>query len=136
MEINTQSPIQLFFKMKPEAKALFDVLVVEVLARFPETSIKIHPTQIALISVKPFCAVWCPQKSLPNGSQATLIISVGLDHQLHDQRIYEVNQPYPNRWMHHVLIEGPQDIDETVLDWLSQAREFSMNKRKRTLNEQ
>ncbi|WP_343224108.1 hypothetical protein [Pseudoflavonifractor capillosus] len=34
-------------------------------------------------------------------------------------------EPYPNRWTHHVLLTR---LDETVMGWVEEAYQFSMEK--------
>ncbi len=128
----TITPINAFFEKSPFAKPLFDTLVIEVLQRFPDTSIKVQKSQIALVSKKPYAAIWLPIIELKDRPPVYLIVSFGLDHELKDPRIVEVNQPYPQRYMHHVLISHPKDIDETLLNWLTLAHDFSMRKAKNT----
>ena len=43
-------------------------------------------------------------------------------------------EPYPDRWTHHVVLTGPEDVDETVADFLRQAYQFAQAKtRKRRI---
>jgi hypothetical protein len=126
----TLTPINAFFEKSPFAKPLFDALVIEVLQRLPETSVKVQKSQIALVSTKPYAAVWLPIIEIKDRPKVYLIVSFGLDHELKHPRIVEVNQPYPQRWMHHVLITNFKDIDETMMDWLQQARDFSHRNKK------
>ncbi len=122
----TLTPIKAFFEKSPLSKDLFDVLVVSVITRFPETTIQLESTQIALVSTHPYAAVWCPLKVIKGHPHALLILSLGLDRELKDPRIFEVSHPYPNRWMFHLLIEKKEDIDEKLLHMLSLAYDFSL----------
>ncbi|KAF0223991.1 MAG: hypothetical protein FD133_862 [Erysipelotrichaceae bacterium] len=120
------TPINAFFEKSPFAKPLFDTLVIDALQRFPNTTVKVQKTQIALVSKKPYTAIWLPIIEIKDRPPVYLIVSFGLDHELKDPRIVEVNQPYPQRWMHHVLISKPEEIDELFMSWLSLAHEFSL----------
>jgi len=122
----TQTPVMTFFEKSPSTKPLFDQLVVAVLSRFPHSSLKIQPSQIALVDEVPYAAVWLPLRAIKGRPLISLIVSFGLDHELKHDRIIETNQPYPHRWMHHTVISDPSDIDDILLDWLSLAHEFSL----------
>jgi len=127
----TLTPIQAFFEKSPSVKVLFDALVIKVIDRFPTTTFKIRNSQIALVSSHPYAAVWLPTKEVKDHPLALLVLSFGCDHQIKDARIYESNNPYPNKWMHHILIEKIEDIDETILNYLALAHEFSLQSKKK-----
>jgi len=127
----TLTPIQAFFEKSPSVKVLFDALVIKVIDHFPVTTFKIQKSQIALVSSHPYAAVWLPLKEIKNHPLALLVLSFGCDHQIKDSRIYESNNPYPNKWMHHILIEKSEDIDETILKYLELAYEFSHQSKKK-----
>jgi hypothetical protein len=124
------TPLKVFFEKSPLSKDLFDALVVSVITRFPETSIRIEETQIALVSRHPYAAIWIPSKAVQDQPNSKLILSLGLDKELKDPRIIQTDHPYPNRWMIHLIIENKEDIDETLLHYLDLAHTFSITKTK------
>jgi hypothetical protein len=128
----TLTPIQHFFESSPQSKPLFDDLVIALLSAFEESSFKVQKSQIALVSKKPYAAVWLPIREIKDRPKVYLILSFGLDIEISHERIVEVNEPYPNRYMHHVLISSKDDIDETLLNWLRFAIDFSNRKRVNT----
>jgi hypothetical protein len=128
----TLTPIQHFFESSPQSKPLFDALAVALLSAFEESSFKVQKSQIALVSKKPYAAVWLPIREIKDRPKVYLILSFGLDIEISHERIVEVNEPYPNRFMHHVLISSKDDIDETLLNWLRFAIDFSNRKRVNT----
>lgn len=125
----TQTPITHFFENSPQAKPLFDTVAIALLSRFPDLHFKIQKSQIALVSIKPFAAIWLPIRSIKDRPEVYLILSFGLDEHLIHPRIIEVNEPYPQRFMHHVLISSHGDLDDTLFDWLQKAIDFSNRKR-------
>jgi hypothetical protein len=125
----TLTPIKQFFESSPQSKPLFDDLAIALLSAFPESSFKVQKSQIALISKKPYAAVWLPIREITDRPKDYLILSFGLDTKIDHERIVEVNEPYPNRFMHHVLISSKEDIEETLMNWLKQAIDFSNHKR-------
>jgi len=124
----TQTPIAHFFQHQDAAKMLFDGIAIRLLERFPESSFKIQKSQIALVSTKTYAALWLPIHPIKDHPEAKLILSFGLDEKLEDPRIREVNEPYPKRYMHHILLSQAEDLDETLLTWLEKAIVFSDRK--------
>lgn len=121
-------PIDAFFEKKPAAKPLFDALTLAVLDRFPQTAFKIQKSQIALMDEKPYAAIWLPVFEVKDRPETYLILSFGLDQKLTHERLIEVNEPYPGRFMHHTLISSSEDIDETLMGWLQLALHYARRK--------
>ena len=123
------TPIQHFFLDSPKSKVLFDDVAIALLSAYPQTSFKVQKSQIAIVSKKPYAAIWLPIRPMKNRPEIYLILSFGLDTKITHDRIVEVNEPYPNRFMHHTLISSKADIDETLLDWMRQAIDFADRKK-------
>jgi len=121
------TPLKVFFEKSPLSKDLFDVLVVNVITRFPETTIHIEETQIAFKSSHPYAAVWIPLKPIKAHPNTKLILSLGLDTELKDPRIIQTDHPYPDRWMIHFKLEKYEDIDEMLLHSIDLAHAFSLS---------
>ena len=58
-----------------------------------------------------------------------MTVTFGLSYQKMSPRIDVATQPYPNRWTHHVMIGGLDEIDEELVNWIREAAEFSACKR-------
>ena len=43
-------------------------------------------------------------------------------------RIDAAVEPYPNRWTHHVLVQGMEEIDEELMGWVKEAALFAAGK--------
>ena len=56
------------------------------------------------------------------------MLSFGLSYRKEHPRIALAVEPYPNRWTHHVLLTRLDDLDETVMGWVEEAYQFSMEK--------
>jgi len=125
----TLTPIKQFFESSPQSKPLFDDLAIALLSAFPESSFKVQKSQIALVSKKPYAAVWLPIREIKDRPNVYLILSFGLDTKIDHDRIGEFKWTYPNRYSNHLLISSKDDIDETLLTWLKQAIDFSNHKR-------
>lgn len=57
------------------------------------------------------------------------MVTFGLEHRVDSSRIAMAIEPYPNRWIHHLLLSEPSQIDTELLDWLQKAYWFSEQKR-------
>ena len=57
-----------------------------------------------------------------------LTVSFGLSHPLENPRVDAKTEPYPNRWTHHLLLSGPEEIDAELMGWLREAYLFSAEK--------
>ena len=44
------------------------------------------------------------------------------------ERVAVKTEPYPGRWTNHIVIGTPDELDETLFDWIGQAYTFSENK--------
>jgi hypothetical protein len=52
-----------------------------------------------------------------------VVLSVALGRRDASPRFKEVVQPSPTHWMHHLEVDGPDDIDDEVVAWLAEAAE-------------
>ena len=58
-----------------------------------------------------------------------IVVTVGTGRRLESPRIDIATEPYPNRWTHHILISGPDEIDDELMGWVKEAAAFSAAKR-------
>ncbi len=88
-------------------------------------NVKVSKTQIAFVNRRQFAWVWLPlpwDKRRPSNS---IVLSFALSKQIKDKQIVQAVQPYPGRWMHHIIIEKENDINDKVRKWLSQAYDLA-----------
>jgi hypothetical protein len=64
-------------------------------------------------------AAWAPAQYLGHG--APLVLSVVLHRRDRSPRWKEVVEPRPGRFMHHLEVHGPDDLDAEVQGWLAEA---------------
>lgn len=57
-------------------------------------------------------------------SQNGIVLSFSLGKRVKHSRIKEAKEPYPGRWMHHIVIEKEADFDGNVREWLREAYDF------------
>ena len=60
--------------------------------------------------------------------EAYIVVTFGLGHKVESPRIDVATEPYPGRWTHHVLIGGPEEVDDELMAWVREAAEFSAAK--------
>ena len=114
-----------FFAGKPLELSLYRELFQCLEAAFPEASVKVQKTQISFYNKHLFAMVSLPRRKKDSG----LLVTFGLPRRLTSPRVVMSVEPYPNRWTHHVLVSGAEQIDKELLDWLGEAYDFSAGKR-------
>ncbi|NTU80389.1 MAG: hypothetical protein HGA45_13600 [Chloroflexales bacterium] len=57
------------------------------------------------------------------GRTAPLVLSIGLPWRDQSPRWKQVGEPYPGRFMHHLELYDPAEVDDEVRTWLRQAWE-------------
>lgn len=120
-----------FFDGKPAELALYERLAAEIIARWPDTEIRVQKTQIGFCCPGLFCcASLAPVRRKAERPPSFITVTFGLDHPLDDPRALPV-KIRPNRYTHHVLLGSPGEIDDTLLGWLDAARKFTIE---RTVN--
>ena len=91
-----------------------------LLERLGPFETRVTRSQIAFRRKRGFAWVWVPGRYL-HGNAAALVLSVALAGRDASPRWKEVVQPAPGRWMHHLELHSPADIDGQVLAWLQTA---------------
>lgn len=110
-----------FFAGRPLAQALFALIRGAVDAIGP-ASLRMTKSQIAFRRRRGFAWVWLPDRYL-RGRTAPLVLSISLPWRDRSPRWKEVVEPAPGRFMHHLELYDPADVDEGVRAWLRQAWE-------------
>ncbi|MDD4796280.1 MAG: DUF5655 domain-containing protein [Eubacteriales bacterium] len=117
----------LLLNRTPELLPVYAALRGKLTQRYGNISIKASKTQISFRNRHIFATVSLPLRR-KRGMPGALVVSFGLSYRLNEPRIWQVAQPYPNRWTHHVLIADCADVDDQLLKWLDAAYRFSMIK--------
>ena len=56
---------------------------------------------------------------------AYITLSIGLTDRIASDRIDQAVEVRPNRWTHHLLISGAEEIDGEVMQWIRAAAAFA-----------
>lgn len=117
-----------FFAADPYEQQLFDSLLAGLRRHCPSTEAEVQKTDVALQEGgRPFAYVWVPGvRRIPGRPLHYIVVSFGLNRCIDDPRMTEVTQSYPGRWMHHVVVATPAEIDDTLLGWLAAARNWKV----------
>ena len=108
-----------FFADFPESRSLFDRLMEQI----PESTpfdLRVTKSQIAFYRVRPFAWIWIPQMYLKRKA-APLVLSIVFPERDLSPRWKEIVEPSRGKFMHHLEIHSPQDIDGQVLNLLLRA---------------
>lgn len=124
-----ESDVLFFFDGRPLELALYQTLFRSLETAFPEASVRVQKTQISFYGRHLFAALSLPVRRRKGWPEHCIVVTIGLSHRLESPRIAVAVEPYPNRWTHHVLVSGEEQIDGELLDWLKEAWAFSENKR-------
>lgn len=108
------------FAGHPEGLVVYRA-VAEVVRGLGECEERVSKSQAAFRRVKGFAYVWRPGQYLRSTVPAAL--SIALPGPLESARIKQVVHPAPRVWMHHIELQGPDEVDDEVRDWLGRAYE-------------
>lgn len=126
-----ESDLLFYFDGRPVELSLYRQLFAAMDSAFPDASVKVQKSQISFYCPKLFAAASIPVHRKKDWPRECLLVTFGLERQLPSPRIAVAVEPYPNRWTHHVVVSRPEEIDEELLAWLTQAFQFAQTKRPR-----
>lgn len=112
--------IEEFFQGRRPAREMFDA-VTKMMARLGRFETRIGKSQIAFTRTHAFAWIWCPDRYLRGPDVAPLVLSVSLPARDPSPRWKEIVEPAPGRFMHHLELRSPADLDDDIADWLRRA---------------
>lgn len=122
-----ENDVLFFFEGKPETLALYQELFRRLDRAFPEASVKVQKSQISFYGTHLFAMASLPKRKKDQG----LVVTFGLGRREPSPRVGVAVEPCPGRWTHHVAVTRDGEIDAQLLDWLSEAWDFSRAKGRR-----
>jgi len=108
-----------FFRGADDSRTLFEHVLAAVESLGP-VMVRVTKSQVAFRRRIAFAWVWMPRVAL-RGRGAPLVLTVGLRRRDASGRWKEVVEPYPGRFTHHLELWTPDQVDEQVIGWLSEA---------------
>ena len=118
----------LLFDRLPRFLPVYEALREQLAARYPEMTVRVGRTQISFRSRYTFALVSLPYRRKKEWPREYLLVSFGLPARETSPRIAASAEACPGRWTHHVLVEGPEDLDPELLGWIDAAYRFSLVK--------
>ena len=119
-----------FFNEKPVALPLYEAFATRLLAEIDNVTIKVRKAQISFSNKYNFAFVsLLPVRRAKERPKTWITVTFGLRYKKESPRIDVASEPYPNRWMHHMLIFSVDEIDDELMGWIKEAAEFSAGKR-------
>ena len=118
----------LFFDKMPAMLPVYARLREQLEAAYPDLGIRVGKSQISFRNRYGFAAASLPWRRVKGWPAEYLLVTFGLARRLDDPRIAQAVEPYPNSWTHHVLVQTPEEVDETLLRWIDEAYWFAQSK--------
>ena len=112
-----------FFAGHPDGAAVAAAVIASVDAMGPHT-IRVTRSQVAFRRRWGFAWLWRPGQYVR--SQVPAVLSVALPVRDGSSRWKEVVQPSPGRWMHHLELSSPDEVDDDVHVWLRRAYDAAL----------
>lgn len=112
-----------FFNGKPGEIKLFMQINHNIQSLGP-IGIKVSKSQITFTNKRQFAWVWLPREWDNRRPKDCVVLSFSLPRKIEDPQIVQVVEPYPGRYMHHVIIANDTDFTPSVRNWLADAYKF------------
>ena len=118
-----------FFDRHQAVYPLYACFQEKMLARFPESRIKVQKSQISYYNRHLYaCVSFLKVKKKAELPEDYFVLTLGLSAPLESDRVAVKTEPYPGRWTTHFVISSPADLDEELFDWIEQAYNFAQAK--------
>ena len=118
-----------FFDQHQAVYPLYVCFQEKLLARFPESRIKVQKSQILYYNRHLYaCVSFLKVKKKSELPDDYFVLTLGLPAPLESDRVAAKTEPYPGRWTTHFVISDPSDLDKELFDWIEQAYQFAQAK--------
>ena len=118
--------VLLFFEGRAKARETYGALERFLYGAFPDVRRRVQKTQITFSSRHVFaCASFARVKRKAELPGAYMVVTLGLPAPLESPRVAVSAQPRPGRWTHHIVVGGPETLDDELRAWIGQAYAFA-----------
>ena len=94
--------------------------IQEAVTTLGPAQLRLSATQVTWASRRGFAFLWLPGRWL--GSRgAPAVLSIAAARSIPSPRWKQVVEVRPGLWMHHLELEGADDLDDEVGQWLAEA---------------
>jgi len=123
----------MFFDGHRNALELYQTLEEILYTSFSNVNKRVQKTQITFFNRHVFaCVSFAGVKRKAELPEGCLVLTLGLPAPLDSERVAVKVEPYPGRWMHHIVVSKPEELDEELLSWVRDAYAFADAKRRRS----
>lgn len=109
---------QRLFAGYPDSLRIFEA-VKDAIEGIGEASVRASKSQVAFRRRRGFAYVWRPGQYVR--SDVPAVLSIALPHDVASQRFKDVVHPTPGRWLAHLELRHPEQVDAEVRAWLAEA---------------
>ena len=102
----------------PESLAICHA-VREAVCTIGDATMRVTKSQVAFRRRRGFAFVWRPGQYVT--SDVPAVLSIALPRELESARFKEVVHPSPKVWMHHIELRAATDVDDQILEWLTES---------------
>ena len=120
-----------FFELQkhPDAVPLYEALEARIRTEVPDVRIKVQKSQITFYNRHLFaCVSYVRMRKKAQLPPCYIVVTVGLARRVDSPRIAVATEPYPGRWTHHIVVAGPEEIDDELMGWVKEAAAFAAAK--------
>lgn len=108
-----------FFAQQDRSRELYKA-VEAAIGQIGPAEARVTRSQIAFRRKRGFAWAWMPGKYL-RGKPAPLVLTIALYRKYLSPRWKQVLEPYPGRFIHHLELHKPEDIDIEIRGLLAEA---------------
>ncbi len=122
----------MFFDRHQDALELYQAFEDMIYGAFPNVSKRVQKTQITFSNRHVFaCVSFARVKRKAELPEGYMVVTLGLPAPLDSDRVAVRTEPYPDRWTHHIVISKPEELDQELFSWISDAYAFAEAKRRK-----
>ena len=103
-----------FFDRHQAAYPIYECFQQKLLARFPESRIKVQKSQISYYNRHLYACVSFLKVKKAERPDDYFVLTLGLPAPPESDRVAAKTEPYPGRWTTHFVISSPSDLDKEL----------------------
>jgi len=107
-----------FLLGKINETAIYEAVLAHLSAAFPDVTVKCDKTQAAFVRQTQFAWIWLPRTKKDQGK---LMVSFALPERNVVERMAWVASGRPGKYVHHVAVASPDEVDAELKGWLEAA---------------
>ena len=124
MESVFDKEIENFFSNQEHLISLFQAVnqMIQSIAPLP---FDVNKSQISFGTKPKFAWVWQHKPWLNKRPENAIVVTFCVGRYIEHDQIVEAIEPYPGRWIHHLMIRDESELTSDVNKWLEEAYTFA-----------